>query len=189
MNPAGYALLSKKAYLDAPTIGDPASASRMHVYGDVHVFRGTDDFSAMLADAQCEPVNVAGLGKVHRGFYIALASILPACLALPRPSAVTGHSLGASMAILYAAVLAQLGCVVPVYAFEPPRLCADGGLTTFLFNHNVPFYATRNGKDLVTQIPLGMTLPGLLTLIGTASVPIDNIADHSIDRVIAALEG
>ena len=187
MNLIDYALLSKRAYADAPTIGEANSASRMHVYGDVHVFRGSDDIMAWLSDADCAPVNVWGLGHVHGGFYAALASILPACLALPRPAAVTGHSLGAALAIIYAAVLAQLGVVVPVYAFEPPRLCADEGMASLLETKQVPFYATRNGRDLVTQIPLGLTLPGPLTLIGTPSIPVDNIADHSIDRVIAAL--
>ncbi|MGC1550830.1 MAG: hypothetical protein WA777_20095 [Rhodanobacter sp.] len=187
MNPVDYALLSKQAYSDAPTIGDPASASRMHVYGDVHVFRGTDDFMSAFSDANCTIVNVWGLGHIHAGFYAALAAILPACLALPRPVAVAGHSLGAALAIIYAAVLAQLGVVVPVYAFEPPRLCSDGIMAELLSTKQVPFYATRNGRDLVTQVPPMLTLPGELTLIGTPSLPIDNIADHNINRVIAAL--
>lgn len=187
MNPADYALLAKRAYTDAPTIGNADSASRMHVYGDVHCFRGTDDLQSALADANCNPVNVVGLGKVHGGFYGALAAILPACLALPRPAAVTGHSLGAAMAILYAAVLAHLGHIVPVYAFEPPRLSADGDLASLLLTKRVPFYSTRNGNDLVTQVPPNMMLPGLLTRVGHPSAPFDNIADHSIDRVIEAL--
>lgn len=182
-----YALLAKRAYSDAPTVGRADSASRMHVYGDVHVFRGSDDVSAWLADLNVSTVEVWGIGKVHAGFYGALSAILPACLALPRPSAVVGHSLGAAMAILYAAVLAQQGCVVPVYAFEPPRLCADDLMARWLKAWGVPFYATRNGCDVVTQVPPDMTLPGELTRIGTAVVPFDNATDHSIDRVIHAL--
>ncbi|MFC4526400.1 lipase family protein [Dyella halodurans] len=161
----------------------------MHVYGDVHCFRGTDGVMSDMADAKVLTTNVWGIGSVHSGFYAALAAILPACLALPRPKAIAGHSLGAAMAILYAAVLAQLGSIVPVFAFEPPRLCADGGLEALLQDKQVPFFATRNGCDLVTQVPPGMTLPGPLTLIGKATVPFDNIADHGIDRVIAALAG
>jgi hypothetical protein len=187
MNPIDYALLTQRSYTDAPTIGRADSASRMHVYGDVHVFRGTDDFHAGIADLHCDAVDVFGIGKVHAGFYGALAAILPACLALPRPAAVTGHSLGASMAILYAAVLAVLGTTVPVYAFEPARLSADPQLAALFEAKQIPFYATRNGRDLITQIPLGMTLPGALTPIGTATAPFDNLVDHSIDRVIAAL--
>jgi len=187
MAPIDYAVLAKRAYTDAPTIGKADSASRMHVYGDVHVFRGSDDIASFLADANCSTTDVHGLGKVHAGFYGALAAILPACLAMPMPSAVAGHSLGAAMAILYAAVLSQIGAPVPVYAFEPPRLCCDNTLHELLAAKRVPFYATRNGRDLVTQVPLGMTLPGSLTQIGKAVLPFDNIEDHSIDRVIEAL--
>jgi len=187
VRPIDYALLAERAYTDAPTVGKADSASRMHVYGDIHVFRGTDDVLSVLADADCEIADVHGMGRVHAGFYRALAVILPACLALPRPVAVTGHSLGAAMAVIYAAVLAQLGCVVPVYAFEPPRLCADGVMADLFRGKQVPWYATRNGNDLVTQIPWMLTLPAPLTHIGQAALPIDNIADHGINRVIVAL--
>lgn len=187
MNPVDYARLAQRCYTDTPTVGDVDSASRMHVYGDVHCFRGSDDILAWLHDASCLPVNVWGLGKVHSGFWYALSAVLPACLALPRPAAITGHSLGAAMAILYAGVLAHLGHAVPVYAFEPPRLCSDGALALLLKAWKVPFYATRNGNDVVTEIPLGMSLPGKLTRIGTPRLPFANVHDHDIRRVIEAL--
>lgn len=187
MNIVDYALLAQRAYADAPTVGKANSASRMHVYGDVHVFRGTDDFASWLADLNCDVIAVEGLGKIHKGFYGALAAILPECLDLPRPSAVVGHSLGAAMAIIYAAVLAQLGHVVPVYAFEPPRLCGDAAMQDLLAANKVPWFATRNGNDIVTQVPLDLSLPGPLTKIGKPSFSLDNVTDHSIGRVIAAL--
>jgi triacylglycerol lipase len=188
MNPYDYALLAKRVYTDAPTVGAVNSASRMRVYDDVHCFRGSDDVKSWMADFDVTTTDVWGLGKLHAGFYGALAAILPACLALPRPNAITGHSLGAALAILYAGVLAQLGTIVPVYAFEPPRMCADAGLQNLLFSKQVPWYAYRNGNDVVTQVPMTMTLPGHLTQIGTASEPFDNPTDHSIDRVIQALK-
>jgi hypothetical protein len=188
MTPYDYAILCKRAYTDAPTIGKANSASRMHVYDGVHVFRGSDDTASWVADFDCSTVDVWGLGEVHGGFYGALAAILPGCLSLPRPKAIAGHSLGAALAILYAAVLAQIGTPVPVYAFEPPRLCADGTMAISLKAQDVSFYACRNGHDVVTQVPPGMTLPGPLTQIGKPTFPFDNPADHSIDRVIAALK-
>ena len=188
MNPVDYALLAKCAYTDAPTVGKADSASRMHVYGDVHVFRGTDDFAAWLADLNCDVIAVEGLGRIHKGFYGALAAILPECLDLPRPSAVVGHSLGGAMAIIYAAVLAQLGHVVPVYAFEPPRICADAAMQDLLAANKVPWLATRNGLDIVTQVPPELSLPGPLTRIGTPSFSLDNATDHGMGRVIEALE-
>ena len=187
MRPVDYALLAQRAYTDAPTVGKVDSASRMHVYGDVHVFRGSDDLASFIADADCDVIAVEGLGRIHKGFYGALAAILPQCLALPRPSAVVGHSLGADMAIIYAAVLAQLGHVVPVYAFEPPRLCGDAAMQDLLAATRVPWFATRNGNDIVTQVPLDLSLPGPLTKIGTPSFSLDNVTDHGIGRVIAAL--
>lgn len=187
MNPVDYALLAQRAYRDAPTVGKADSASRMHAYGDVHVFRGTDDLASWLADLDCDVIAVEGLGKIHKGFYGALAAILPECLDLPRPSAVVGHSLGGAMAIIYGAVLAQLGHVVPVYAFEPPRLCADAAIQDLLAANKVPWFATRNGLDIVTQVPPELSLPGPLTKIGTPSFSLDPIEDHGMGRVIAAL--
>jgi hypothetical protein len=188
VNPLDYALLAKRAYTDAPTVGKADSASRMCVYGDVHAFRGTDDLSSVIADADCALVHVPGLGALHAGFYGALAAILPAALALRRPVAVTGHSLGAAMAIIYAAVLAQLGHVCPVYAFEPPRIAADDTLAHVFRDLAIPFYGTRNGNDLVTQVPLGLMCPRVLTRIGKPALLMDNLIDHSIDRVIDALQ-
>lgn len=187
MGPVDYARLAQRCYTDPPTIGDADSASRLHVYGDVHCFRGTDDIMSWLHDANCAPVNVWGIGRVHSGFWDALSAILPACLALPRPVAITGHSLGAAMAVLYAGVLAHLGHVAPIFAFEPPRMCCDGALALLLKSWKVPFYATRNGNDVVTEIPIGMTLPGKLTRIGTPRLPFANVYDHSIGRVVDAL--
>lgn len=187
MNPVDYALLSKQAYLDAPTIGDPASASRMHVYGNVHVFRGSDDIDSWLHDLDIELVDVPRLGRLHAGFESAWQAIREPCMALPPPSAVGGHSLGAELAIRCSAEWALLGVVVPIFAFEPPRICGDEVMAALFHAEQVPFYATRNGRDLVTQVPFELTLPGPLTLIGTPSLPVDNIADHNIDRVIAAL--
>lgn len=187
MSPVDYALLAKRAYTDSPTVGKPDSASRMHAYGDVHVFRGTDDALSVLDDVDCVPTHAGALGMVHGGFWRALQVILPACLGLLPPRAVAGHSLGAALAILYAGVMAQRGHVVEVYAFEPPRICADDTLAELFRAKAVPLYATRNGNDIVTQVPPLLSLPGPLTRIGTPSFSLDNLTDHSIDRVIAAL--
>ena len=187
MTPIDYALLAERSYLDAPTVGKADSASRMCVYGDVHAFPGTNNMASLLADAECETIQVEGLGKLHKGFYGAIAAILPQCLALPRPTAVTAHSLGAAMAIIYAAVLAQLGHVVPVYAFEPPRLCGDDTLAHVYRDFAIPFYGTRNGLDIVTQVPPELSCPRALTSIGKPAMPFDNLTDHGIRRVIEAL--
>jgi triacylglycerol lipase len=185
---ATMAQLAARAYGDVPTVGDARSASRMHVYDGVHVFRGTDDVSSVLADIDISMVDVPGLGRLHAGFYAAVATILPACQALPRPTAIAGHSLGAAMAAIYAGIWALQGWAVPVYAFEPPKLCGDDTLAALLRDKGGPWLATRNGRDLVTQVPATLTLPGALTPIGRALLPFDNIGDHSIAHVVATLQ-
>jgi triacylglycerol lipase len=187
MNPVDYAILARRAYTDSPTVGKADSASRMHVYGDVHVFRGSDDVDSWLHDFDIALVPVPGLGHIHAGFYSAWLDICKECLALPAPKAIAGHSLGAALAIICAAEWALKGVIVPVYAFEPPRLCADNTLMGLLKSLGIPWFACRNGNDLVTQIPIGLALPGPLTRIGKPSLPIENVEDHSIDRVIEAL--
>lgn len=187
MKPLDYAKLCQRCYTDPPTIGAPGSASRMRVYGGVHCFRGSDDVESWLHDFDISTVFVPGLGEVHRGFWDATAALIPACVAFGAPDAITGHSLGAAMAILYAGAWAEMGKSIPVYAFEPPRLCADDTLQTLLKFRGAHWYATRNGNDIVTQLPPTMRLPWPLTHIGTASEPFDNMVDHSIARVIEAL--
>ena len=187
MNPIDYALLAKRAYSDAPTVGRADSASRMHVYGDVHVFRGSDDIASFMADADCVTVETMSLGKLHAGFWEAWRVMRRDCLYREAPKATAGHSLGGALAIICALEWAINGTIVPVYAFEPPRLCCDDVMQKLIQEKGIPFYATRNGHDLVTQVPVNMTLPGPLTKIGKGILPFDNIEDHSIDRVIQAL--
>jgi triacylglycerol lipase len=187
MKPVDYALLAKRSYADAPTVGRVDSASRMHVYGDVHVFRGSDDLASWAHDFDIAVVDVPGLGKIHAGFWAAWLAIRDECMALPAPKAIVGHSLGGALAIICAADWALQGVTIPVFAFEPPRLCCDNTMQALLLAKQVPFYATRNGHDLVTQVPPEMTLPGPMTQIGKGVLPFDNVEDHSIDRVIGAL--
>jgi triacylglycerol lipase len=188
MSPAYYARLAAQAYRDAPTIGRSDSASRMHVYGDVHVFRGTDNADSWVHDLDIECVEVPGLGRVHAGFWGALNEILPDCLKLPTPSAVVGHSLGAAMAILYGAELLQRGWRGQVYAFEPPRICADHTLETLVAAHPGMFFSYRNGRDLVTEVPPELSQPVQLLRVGRSFLPFANLTDHRIEHVIDALE-
>jgi len=69
----------------------------------------------------------------------------------------------------------------------PPRLCADAAIQDLLAANKVPWFATRNGLDIVTQVPPELSLPGPLTKIGTPSFSLDPIEDHGMGRVIEAL--
>ncbi|WP_186288604.1 lipase family protein [Burkholderia gladioli] len=192
MTPHDFALLARDAYTAAPDIGAADSASRAIVrqtaVGLVIAFPGTDNAASWLADLDVLPVDVAGIGLVHRGFWRAWSAIAPAIVAAigTQPVTLVGHSLGAALAICAAAALTSAGRPpVAVYGFEPPRVAAGPRLTLLLAA--VPVYLFRNGNDLVPDVPPGWRHAAPLEHIGTAALPFPNIEDHAIDRVIAAL--
>ncbi|MDE2467967.1 MAG: lipase family protein [Bradyrhizobium sp.] len=186
MNPAlPYALLAQKAYRVPPTIGDPDSASRALVEGATVAFRGSDDLDSWLHDLDAITTTTP-LGAIHEGFWCAFTDFPPALMELS-PQVVCGHSLGAALALIYAGMLTKAGKPPKaVYAFEPPRISADSVLAETL--SGVDLFLFRNGLDLVTDLPLGLQLPDILTHIGTPSEPIPNIPDHLIEHVIEALQ-
>ncbi|NVI06342.1 lipase family protein [Paraburkholderia youngii] len=192
MTPRDFALLAQEAYTAMPDIGIANSASRAIVRqtagGLVVAFPGTDNVPCWLADLDIRQVSVAGVGEVHRGFWQAWQAIAPAVTSAVGAQAVTlvGHSLGAAIAIM-AAVSMTLAGKPPaaVYGFEPPRVSSGMGVRTLLSNVHVRLY--KNGNDIVPDVPLGLSHAALLTQIGRPALPIANVQDHMIDRVIAAL--
>ena len=192
MTPRDFALIAQEAYTAAPDIGVADSASRAIVRhtaaGLVVAFPGTDNAACFAADFDIEPMDVAGVGKVYRGFWSAWEAIsLPVLAAVAgQPVTLTGHSLGAAMAICAAAYMTVGGNPpAAVFAFEPPRVGDDMGIRTALAS--VPLYLFRNGNDMVTDLPPEGHHPAMLTPIGMPSFPFPNLADHSIAKVIAAL--
>ena len=183
-----YAHLAAQVYSDAPQIGQADGPARARMYGDVLVFRGTDNATTWATDFDADATLVAGLGRVHDGFWKALAGILPALLALPKPAAIVGHSEGAALASLYAGVLCVMGRLpTAVYGFEPPRMCADDTLRQLFDAKGVMRFFTSNGSDPVPTVPPWMSIPGEVTLIGAPRGPLPIIADHLIAHVIGAL--
>lgn len=192
MNAHDYALLAQEAYLAKPDIGDPDSASRAIVRqtaaGLVIAFPGTDNADCVGADIDIGPMVVPGIGKVHRGFWQAWQAIAVPVLAAVdgKPVTLVGHSLGAAIAIMAAAQMTMSGNPpVAVFGFEPPRTSPNLGLRTLLAK--VPLHLYVNGLDLVPSLPLDWQHPGVLTHIGKPSMPLPNVKDHAIARVIAAL--
>ena len=183
-----YAQLAAQVYDDAPQFGAASGAARARMYGNVLAFRGTDDIATWLADFDINTCDVSGLGRVHAGFWGALAGILPILLAQPTPAAIVGHSEGAALATLYAGVLCVLNRLpTAVYGFEPPRMCADKTLADLLKAKGVMLFFTSNGSDPVPLVPMELSIPGPLSPIGAPRGPIPDIADHLIGNVIAAL--
>nr|WP_285293285.1 lipase [Burkholderia glumae] len=185
-------MLAREAYTAAPDIGVADSASRAIVRqtaaGLVFAFSGTDNAASWLADLDVLPVDVSGVGLVHRGFWGAWSAIAPAVVAAlgGQPVTLVGHSLGAALAICAAAALTSAGrAPAAVYGFEPPRVAAGPRLTLLLAG--VPVHLFKNGNDVVPDVPLGWRHVALLTHIGVPALPFPNVEDHAIDRVIAAL--
>ena len=195
MNALIYADWAEQAYSVVPDIGAVDSASRGIVRttedGAVVVFRGSDDLASWLADLDACAEAVVGMGNVHSGFWAALNENLPALMAR-NADVIAGHSLGGALAILLAARMCVAGTPPKaVFCFEPPKVSTDSVIAKLLAAHGVAVHLFRNGNDLVTQVPdlLFETWqhPAKLIAIGTPSLPIDNVVDHEVARVIEAV--
>jgi triacylglycerol lipase len=192
MNAHDYALLAAEAYSAAPDIGKADSASRAIVRttaaGLCIAFPGTDNLDCWGTDFDVAPIDVPGIGEVHRGFWQATQAISVDVMAAigDKPVTLVGHSLGGAISILMAASLVLAGKPpAAVYAFEPPRV--SPGLCVRTLLAKVPVHLYKNGLDLVPDVPPGWHHAALLTHIGKPALPLPNVVDHQIARVINAL--
>lgn len=192
MTPRDYALLAQEAYSAAPDIGKADSASRAIVRqtdaGLCVAFPGTDNMDCFGADFDIVPMDVPGVGLVHRGFWLAWQAIAADVIDAigDKPVTVVGHSLGAAIAICAALSLTIAGKPpVALYGFEPPRVSPDISVRTVLAKAPVHLY--KNGNDIVPDVPPGWQHAGLLTKVGTPLLPFPNVRDHALARVTDAL--
>lgn len=193
MTPLDLARIAQEAYTAAPDIGKADSASRAIVRqtagGLVIAFRGSDDEDSWLTDFDFEPISVPGAGRIHRGFWGAWQAIAVDVLAAidGKPVTLAGHSLGGALALCAAIDMVISGnAPAAVYGFEAPRVSPDD-LSHLLSGVEVNLY--RNGNDIVPLLPPDWPDIAPVTPIGSPELPFVNTLDHSLERVIAALEG
>ncbi|WP_413226588.1 hypothetical protein [Burkholderia glumae] len=191
VTPHDFALLAREAYTAAPDIGVADSASRAivrHTAGGLVVaFPGTDNVASWLADLDVLPIDVAGVGLVHRGSGMpGRQSRRPSPRRSARSRSRSSAIRSGRLAICAAAALTSAGrATAAVYGFEPPRVAAGPRLALLLAG--VPVHLFKNGNDVVPDVPPGWHHVALLTHIGAPVLPFPNVEDHAIDRVIAAL--
>lgn len=192
MTPYDYALIAQQAYSADPDIGEEDTASRAIVRntsdGLCIAFPGTDNLACWIADLDAHMITVDGIGPVHHGFWKAWTAIADKVIDTVggQPVTLVGHSLGAAIAIMAAAAMTAAGAPpVAVYGFEPPRVSSDMSIRTLLAG--VPVHLYRNGNDLVPTVPWGCYHAALLIGIGRALLPIPNVQDHMMTRVLSAL--
>ncbi len=126
-------------------------------------FRGTEaNFSDWLTDADFSLVKGPLGGKVHEGFYDALADIwhkMAAEIAYLDPQQrkslwVTGHSLGGALATLAAARWIEARRTVQgLYTFGQPRTGDAAFRRNFNFALKASTFRFVNDNDLVTRVP------------------------------------
>jgi len=192
MSPYDLALIADEAYHTPPDIGDVNSASRAIIrqtaIGLVIAFRGSDNDACWEADIDAFPMDVDGIGKLHRGIWVAWQAMATQVLAAinGKPVTLVGHSLGGALALMCAIQIVISGDAPDaVWGFEPPRISPDRYFGQLL--ENVPITLYRTGNDLVPMVPPDWYHPVQLTQIGAPFFPFNNLFDHKMENVRAAL--
>ena len=121
------------------------------------VFRGTqpNELSDIVADIKAWPNESDTQGKVHSGFKGELDKIYPEIVGWLKhidqtKLVITGHSLGAAMATLFAARMSKQDCDVSLYTFGSPRVGNNEWAEQFA---NISAYRFVNNNDIVCTVP------------------------------------
>jgi hypothetical protein len=125
------------------------------------VFRGTESTNHVdwMRDAEFRPVTGVFGTMVHSGFRRALdevwSDIVPTVTGSERGLVVTGHSLGAGLAVLAAGRLVATGSDVDhVYTYGSPRTGLKDFAAAYTSVLGTNTYRVINHIDIVTRVPL-----------------------------------
>jgi len=187
-----YAELAARVYSDPPDFGGVKTAARAKLYdgGQVLVFRGTDDWAALLADVAALPFKTNRLGTLHEGFHNGWLEVRGQILGLKQPpSIIVGHSEGGDLAAQAASELALAGrAPSQLILFEPARLCMDGVMAQILEKAGMMRWASRHAIDPVPWVPSWARLPFVYSDIGHFQIEHpDPIWYHLIENVLEVL--
>lgn len=129
------------------------------------VFRGTGNMSEWKVDMDAQQVpwaDAPGSPPVHAGFqhlYRSIESELQrALVGAPSTLYITGHSLGAGLAILCASYLARQmpGRGMQVYAFAPPAVGGAAFVKLVQSMSSVLLLPIANATDIVPTLPMAV---------------------------------
>ena len=120
-------------------------------------FRGSTVFLDWIRDFEAEMIHTS-IGGVEKGFFDGLEecfAVVAGVAPKGNPIYVTGHSLGAGRAHIFAALLIKGGYNVEVVTFGSPRP-GDAELAKIL--NPFPIRSYKNGPDYVCDVPLPLPL-------------------------------
>ena len=145
---------------------------------DVVCFRGSITFQDWWLDAHTEMVSMPTVGLVHQGFGMNMLMVAAKLKTLIRSNPIiTGHSLGAGRAAIYAGMLTQSPQEDPtsVVLFGCPRPGAQQLVNCL---RNIPVVSYKNRLDPITDMPI--PLPDLPYEHVRPFTLVDGMVDHSL---------
>ena len=169
-------------------VRDGSDGTRIIAFPGTRPGHITDD----LTDIDCRRIVLDHPERqAHEGFWCAAMLALPLAIdtAMGGSLVLTGHSLGAALAVDLATALAIAGIpVAAVIGFGCPRTAVGPWQAEMLARAGIDVTLYRHGGDLVPLLPSGggWAHAGSLVAIGTAAF--DNIADHAVSAYVAALD-
>jgi len=130
-------------------------------------FRGTESTADWLSNLQVRPQTVAGLGRVHAGFwgqFTELQAQLESRLAMRQgvPLVVTGHSLGGAIAVLAAITWAGSHSLRALYTYGQPAVAQGEAVTAISTALARRYHRLVNDADIVPRVPPGYRHTGQL---------------------------